>query len=136
MTHNKITDISGMADYNNDTSWFLQNEEEDYISRSSNSSGTTVDLMSLDYPEAAGCQVQGATDEELHWFEDFSYWTEGVVQLALGIYIVACYARLETSFAKHRYWQTFFNFLVRLCRVCGQQHGDPNIVHKEDEQHL
>ena len=85
MTHNKITDISGMADYNNDTSWFLQNEEEDYISRSSNSSGTTVDLMSLDYPEAAGCQVQGATDEELHWFEDFSYWTEGVVQLALGI---------------------------------------------------
>ena len=74
--------LSDMADYNNDTSWLLQNEDVDYISRSSNSSN--VDLISLDYPEAAGCQVQGATDEELHWFEDFSYWTEGVVQLALG----------------------------------------------------
>ena len=76
--------ISDMADYNNDTSWLLQNEEEDYISRSNHNS-SNVDLISMDYPEAAGCQVQGATDEELNWFEDFSYWTEGVVQLALGM---------------------------------------------------
>ena len=45
--------LSDMADYNNDTSWLLQNEDVDYISRSSNSSN--VDLISLDYPEAAGC---------------------------------------------------------------------------------
>ena len=27
----------------------------------------------------------GATDEQLVWFSDFRYWTEGVVQLILGI---------------------------------------------------
>ena len=26
----------------------------------------------------------GATDEQLVWFSDFRYWTEGVVQLILG----------------------------------------------------
>ena len=27
---------------------------------------------------------KGATDEQLMWFNDFRYWTEGVVQLILG----------------------------------------------------
>ena len=27
----------------------------------------------------------GVTDEQLVWFSDFRYWTEGVVQLILGI---------------------------------------------------
>ena len=26
----------------------------------------------------------GASDEELEWFNKFSYWTEGVTQLVLG----------------------------------------------------
>ena len=33
----------------------------------------------------------GATDEQLVWFSDFRYWTEGVVQLILGTEILIPY---------------------------------------------
>ena len=28
----------------------------------------------------------GATDEQLDWFYNFSWWTEGVLQLAMGMF--------------------------------------------------
>ena len=30
------------------------------------------------------CNITGATDEDLEWFEKFSFWIEGIFQLGLG----------------------------------------------------
>ena len=65
--------FAGMELFNNDTAWMLENEDDyEYLN------------ISTDHAEPEPCQMEGATDKEMAWFNDFSYWTEGVVQLGLG----------------------------------------------------
>ena len=41
------------------------------------------------YPPSPNLVCAGATDEDLEWFENFSYWIEGIFQLGLGKFRVS-----------------------------------------------
>ena len=45
--------------------------------------GTRIN-SSEEYPPSPNLVCAGATDEDLEWFEKFSYWIEGIFQLGLG----------------------------------------------------
>lgn len=67
-----------------------------------------------------------ATDQEMAWFDNFSYWTEGVVQLGLG----KKYIKIQQETTVKMY----LNF--RNCWLCGQLSGDPSAQIQENEQYF
>ena len=51
---------------------------------------------SEDYSQCT--EYAGATDEDLEWFEKFSFWIEGVFQLGIGKFLIIIFLQILESY--------------------------------------